>query len=87
MSGPSVTFVDGRPPRTRRASRLRKFPHTFLHELISRSFRSEYKFLLHGICLPENTPIQWLSEHMAYADNFVHIVAWSSSRFNQALEL
>ncbi|KAF7255429.1 hypothetical protein EG68_07801 [Paragonimus skrjabini miyazakii] len=47
----------------------------------------EYRFLLHGICLPEDTPIQWLSEHMAYADNFMHIVAWSSSRFNQALEL
>ncbi|KAA3675175.1 autophagy-related protein 5, partial [Paragonimus westermani] len=47
----------------------------------------EYKLLLHGICLPEDAPIQWLSEHMAYADNFMHIVAWSSSRFNQALEL
>ncbi|GAA29307.2 autophagy protein 5 [Clonorchis sinensis] len=46
---------------------------------------SEYVFLLHGICLPLDTPIQWICEHMAYADNFVHIVAWPRSRFNRAV--
>ncbi|XP_063709568.1 autophagy protein 5 [Culicoides brevitarsis] len=27
----------------------------------------------HGITLPEDTPLQWLSEHMSYPDNFLHI--------------
>lgn len=40
-----------------------------------------YVFLLHGITLPLETPVQWASQHMSYADNFLHIVAWPSSRF------
>ncbi|KAK4474362.1 hypothetical protein MN116_001525 [Schistosoma mekongi] len=34
-----------------------------------------YLFLIHGITLPCETPMQWISEHLSYPDNFVHIVA------------
>ncbi|KAL1380265.1 hypothetical protein pipiens_014335 [Culex pipiens pipiens] len=27
----------------------------------------------HGICVPESTPLQWLSEHLSYPDNFLHL--------------
>jgi autophagy-related protein 5 len=32
------------------------------------------KFLTHGILLPLETPLNWLSRNLAYGDNFVHIV-------------
>lgn len=30
--------------------------------------------LIHGIDTPMDTPLQWLSEHLSYPDNFLHIV-------------
>lgn len=43
-------------------------------ELIDvRLFR--YRFLAHGIEIPFDTPLQWLSEHLSYPDNFLHICA------------
>lgn len=35
----------------------------------------KYCFLLHGIEVPFDTPLQWLSEHLSYPDNFLHICA------------
>jgi len=32
------------------------------------------KVFTHGICVPHETPIQWMSEHMSYLDNFLHLV-------------
>lgn len=31
------------------------------------------KVLIHGIELPRDTPVLWLSEHFSYPDNFLHI--------------
>uniref|UniRef100_U5EVK4 Autophagy protein 5 n=1 Tax=Corethrella appendiculata TaxID=1370023 RepID=U5EVK4_9DIPT len=34
---------------------------------------------IHGITVPNDTPLQWLSEHLSYPDNFLHfIVSWTS---------
>ncbi len=35
----------------------------------------KYKIVIHGIEPPLETPLQWLSEHMSYPDNFLHICA------------
>ncbi|XP_046845360.1 autophagy protein 5-like isoform X1 [Xenia sp. Carnegie-2017] len=32
------------------------------------------KIVIHGIEPPTDTPLQWLSEHFSYPDNFLHIV-------------
>lgn len=44
----------------------------------------KYRFLAHGIEIPFDTPLQWLSEHLSYPDNFLHIcaVAKDSSELN-----
>ena len=34
---------------------------------------NDYRVLIHGIQPALNTPIQWLSEHFSYPDNFLHI--------------
>lgn len=34
-----------------------------------------YRFMSHGIEIPFDTPLQWLSEHFSYPDNFLHICA------------
>ncbi|XP_071492809.1 autophagy protein 5-like [Diadema antillarum] len=33
----------------------------------------DYKVLIHGIETPRDTPVQWLSEHLSYPDNFLHM--------------
>lgn len=35
----------------------------------------KYRFVTHGIEIPFDTPLQWLSEHFSYPDNFLHICA------------
>lgn len=35
----------------------------------------KYRFLSHGVEIPFDTPLQWLSEHFSYPDNFLHICA------------
>lgn len=35
----------------------------------------KYRFVSHGIEIPLDTPLQWLSEHLSYPDNFLHICA------------
>jgi len=35
----------------------------------------KYRFISHGIEIPFDTPLQWLSEHFSYPDNFLHICA------------
>ena len=34
----------------------------------------QMRIILHGIDAPLETPLQWLSEHFSYPDNFLHIV-------------
>lgn len=31
------------------------------------------KVKTHGMIPPEETPLQWLSEHLSYPDNFLHL--------------
>jgi len=38
-----------------------------------------WKVKIHGIETPLNTPIQWLSEHLSHADNFLYIVTVNSN--------
>lgn len=33
----------------------------------------DYRVVIHGVQPPLHTPIQWLSEHFSYPDNFLHI--------------
>jgi autophagy-related protein 5 len=33
----------------------------------------DYRVIIHGVEPPVNTPVQWLSEHFSYPDNFLHI--------------
>lgn len=41
----------------------------------------EPRIVLHGVEPPLDTPLQWLSEHMSYPDNFLHLsVHWRKSR-------
>nr|AWD06774.1 Atg5 [Dugesia japonica] len=35
---------------------------------------TNYKFIIHGIDVPSNSPLQWLSENFSYPDNFLHIL-------------
>lgn len=35
----------------------------------------KYRFISHGTEIPFDTPLQWLSEHLSYPDNFLHICA------------
>lgn len=49
-------------------------PSTTSDEMIDvRLFK--YRFISHGIEIPFDTPLQWLSEHLSYPDNFLHICA------------
>jgi len=32
-----------------------------------------YRVIIHGVQPPLHTPVQWLSEHFSYPDNFLHI--------------
>lgn len=35
----------------------------------------KYRFMSHGVEIPFDAPLQWLSEHLSYPDNFLHICA------------
>lgn len=37
------------------------------------SKRERLKLLTHGHEVPADTPIQWMSEHLSYPDNFIHL--------------
>ena len=37
------------------------------------SFSADHTTLIHGIELSPESPLQWLSEHFSYPDNFLHI--------------
>ncbi|XP_021948161.1 autophagy protein 5 isoform X1 [Folsomia candida] len=51
---------------------------TSLHDALIEFFpdfdASKVRILIHGIEPPLNSPIQWLSEHLSYPDNFLHVV-------------
>jgi autophagy-related protein 5 len=38
-----------------------------------------WRFIIHGIEVPIESPVQYLSEHLSYADNFLHICLVSGS--------
>nr|BAH72251.1 ACYPI005861 [Acyrthosiphon pisum] len=50
--------------------------HITLGELMKLNYPSvdNPKVFTHGICIPHETPVQWMSEHMSYLDNFLHLV-------------
>ncbi|CAH8630879.1 unnamed protein product [Schistosoma bovis] len=49
--------------------------HTNKNPLVQNTKPKGYLFFIHGITLPHETPMQWISEHLSYPDNFVHVVA------------
>ncbi|XP_031570229.1 autophagy protein 5-like [Actinia tenebrosa] len=40
---------------------------------------SDWRVVIHGIEPPLETPTQWLSEHLSYPDNFLHIIIVSNA--------
>ena len=34
---------------------------------------TDYRILIHGCEFPLDIPLQWASENLSYADNFLHI--------------
>jgi len=49
---------------------------TTLHDLIERAnlkTKGEVQVTTHGVVLPMETPLQWLSQHLSYPDNFLHL--------------
>lgn len=43
------------------------FPDSFEND------KCKYKIIVHGLQPPLETPIHWLSEHLSYPDNFLHL--------------
>ena len=43
------------------------------------------RILLHGIEPDFETPLQWLSEHLSYPDNFLHICIEWNYEFNDEI--
>lgn len=45
------------------------------------SYMYRFSFIVtvftHGISPPLETPLQWMSEHMSYPDNFLHLIVTS----------
>lgn len=46
---------------------------TAVPELTISENQIKFKVKIHGIEPPLDTPIQWMSEHMSYPDNFLHL--------------
>lgn len=40
---------------------------------------SKYRFVVHGIEPSLETPLQWMSEHFSYLDNFLHIAVFEKT--------
>ncbi|XP_057340533.1 autophagy protein 5 isoform X2 [Microplitis mediator] len=51
----------------------RKTLRHLLDEVFSEDKNSQKSVRTHGITPPLDTPLQWLSEHMSYPDNFLHL--------------
>ena len=75
----STSFVQMLVKPTTDAGQPTLFRHailTFLPSLNSEGLsegKCGFRFITHGIEPPLDTPIQWLSEHLSYPDNFLHI--------------
>lgn len=45
-----------------------------LHQMLAELYPDRsVKLRTHGVMLPPQVPLQWLSEHMSYPDNFLHL--------------
>lgn len=46
-----------------------------LQNLLEEMFpdKTDIQVKIHGINPPMDTPLQWLSEHLSYPDNFLHL--------------
>uniref|UniRef100_A0A0K8TSS0 Autophagy protein 5 n=1 Tax=Tabanus bromius TaxID=304241 RepID=A0A0K8TSS0_TABBR len=53
-------------------SGLKRTVEDLMNELSTSSKQIE-SIHTHGVEIPDKTPLQWLSEHMSYPDNFLHI--------------
>lgn len=49
-----------------------------VHQTLGEEVLSKAKFIQHGVETPLDTPLQWMSEHLSYPDNFVHIYVRNS---------
>jgi len=46
-----------------------------LDDLLSELFPDKQVYVrTHGIVLPSDIPLQWMSEHLSYPDNFLHLI-------------
>jgi len=47
---------------------------TTLQDLVLKAnLKIESKVVVHGVDIPLETPLQWMSEHLSYPDNFLHL--------------
>ena len=49
-------------------------PHTLADLVASLGLSATGKAVVHGVEPAANTPLQWMSEHLSYPDNILHIV-------------
>jgi len=52
------------------------FRDLLIQVLGKESLLDKYRFVTQGIEPVLNTPLQWMSEHMSFLDNFLHIIAF-----------
>lgn len=70
---PFRLYTDGqRTPPLQRA--VRPASQSTLAELLRACSADGASVVTHGVRLPADASLQWLSEHMSYADNFLHLV-------------
>ncbi|XP_041463575.1 autophagy protein 5-like [Lytechinus variegatus] len=65
-------------PRTLRALLKETMPNIFADP-----DTKDHKVLIHGIETPRDTPVQWLSEHLSYPDNFLHMCVLPAQPSNE----
>jgi autophagy-related protein 5 len=49
------------------------------HALPDIDLTSGWRIVIHGIEIPLESQVQWLSEHLSHADNFLHICLLSAT--------
>ncbi|GIY47438.1 autophagy protein 5 [Caerostris extrusa] len=73
---PSVSLIQGLIKPVHESGEqalLRDLLKAFVPEFVDK-IGSKYKLILQGIEPPLSMHLQWMSEHLSYADNFLHIV-------------
>ena len=52
-------------------------------KLSAEEIKTHYRVVTHGIEPHFDTPLQWMSEHLSYLDNFLHIAVFDRKEINR----